>query len=583
MTLTAAEARRSDTQLEGALEYAWRKGRSAVLRGAAVGMAWEATVVVVPFLAQRAIDRGLVPGDWRQLSMWLTALVASGVLTATFSGMRHRAATQAGAYSDLGLRGRLFRHILGLDTGFHDRSDRGDLLTRISTDVRTISLFIDLIVTWVAHAAAVILIVLFMLQMDLRLGLIGTAFMPVLLLLSAAVRQSYETRTVALREAAAKLAGILHENIFGVRVIKGFGVESHQRGRYEPASRAIAARAMALVRLNTSYTLIGGSLPALAMVALLWWGGRWAISGEVTVGMLLAFSAWMVRLTSRTLGLLGRFNSFMQARASAGRINALLSVEPAISDPPRPALLHPSGEGLRFRNVSVRFGERRVLDDISLGAHAGEVVVLVGKSGSGKSILLSLPPRLYDPEEGGVFLDGVDVRDLCLEELRTAVCLASDDAVLFRDTIVANISLGRPDASRAEVEQVAKLAQAHQFIMEMPDGYDSRIGERGLTLSGGQRQRIALARAVLVGPRLLLLDDASSSLDPATDAAIWQGLTSGDQEKTLLVATQRRRVAARADRVVLLDAGRIAAEGTDEQLWRTTPLYRQVLSSGDDP
>ena len=231
----------------------------------------------------------------------------------------------------------------------------------------------------------------------------------------------------------------------------------------------------------------------------------------------------------------------------------------------------------------MKFGERRVLDNVSLEVRAGEVVVLVGKSGAGKSILLSLPPRLYDPGEGGVFLDGVDVRDLRLEELRMAVCLASDDAVLFRDTIAANIALGRPEASRAEIEQVAKLAQAHQFIMEMPDGYDSKIGERGLTLSGGQRQRIALARAVLVGPRLLLLDDASSSLDPATDAAIWQGLTSGDRETTLLVATQRRRVAARADRVVLLDAGRIASEGTDEELWRTTPLYRQVLSSGADP
>ena len=517
------------------------------------------------------------------MSVWLTALVASGVLTAIFSGMRNSAATQARSFGSLGLRGRLFRHVLGLDAGFHDRADRGDLLTRMSTDINSINTFIGVIATTVAYTAGTILTVLFMLQMNLGLGLIGTGFIPVVLLLTAAVKQVYETRTVALREAAARLAGILHENIFGVRVIRGFGVESHQRGRYEPASSAIIARAMALVRLETVYSVLGGALPALAMVALLWWGGRWAISGEVTVGMLLAFSAWMVRLTSRILGLLDRFSFVMQARASAGRINALLSVEPAISDPPRPALLHPSGEGLRFRNVSVRFGERRVLDDISLGAHAGEVVVLVGKSGSGKSILLSLPPRLYDPEEGGVFLDGVDVRDLCLEELRTAVCLASDDAVLFRDTIAANISLGRPDASRAEVEQVAKLAQAHQFIMEMPDGYDSRIGERGLTLSGGQRQRIALARAVLVGPRLLLLDDASSSLDPATDAAIWQGLTSGDQEKTLLVATQRRRVAARADRVVLLDAGRIAAEGSDEELWRTTPLYRQVLSSGDDP
>ena len=592
MTLTVDEARQAgaqradaqgaDTQRADALGYAWRKGRGAVLRGCGAGMAWEAAVVVVPFLAQRAIDRGLMAGDWGQLSIWLAALVASGALTAVFSGMRHRAATQAGAFSDLGLRARLFRHVLGLDTGFHDRSDRGDLLTRISTDVRTISLFIDLIVTWVAHATAVVLIVLFMLWMDLRMGLIGTAYIPFLLLLSGAVRRAYIDRTLALRAAAARLTDILHENIFGVRVLRGFGVESHQKERYEPASRAIAARAMSMVRLNTSYTLIGGSFPALAMVALLWWGGQWAISGEMTVGMLLAFSAWMVRLTSRTLGLLGRFNAFMQARASAGRVDALLGVETAVADPPRPAPLPSSGEGLRFCGVSVTFGARRVLDGVSLHVRAGEVVVLVGRSGSGKSIALSLPPRLYDPEKGAVLLDGVDVRNLGLDALRTAVCLASDDAVLFRDTVAANIALGRPDASRAEVEQAAQLAQAHRFILEMPDGYDAKIGERGLTLSGGQRQRIVLARALLVRPRLLLLDDASSSLDPATDAAVWQGLTQRAQDTALLAATQRRRVAARGDRVILLDAGRIAAAGTDETLWRSSPLYRQVLSSGDE-
>ena len=427
-----------------------------------------------------------------------------------------------------------------------------------------------------------ILTVFLMLQMNPSLGLIGTAFIPVVVLLSAVVKQAYESRTVALREAAARLTGILHENIFGVRVIRGFGVEPHQRSRYEPASTAIAARAMALVRLETMYTVFGGTLPALAMVALLWWGGRWAISGEVTVGILLAFSAWMVRLTNRILGLLERFNFIMQARASAGRINAVLSVEPTISDPPLAAGLPPSGGTLQFSNVTVKFGERRILDNVSLKVGAGEVVVLVGKSGSGKSTLLNLPPRLYDPEEGDIFLNGVNVRNLYLEELRTAVCLASDDAVLFRDTLAANISLGMPEASQAEIERAAQLAQAHQFIMEMPDGYESRIGERGLTLSGGQRQRISLARAILVDPRILLLDDASSSLDPSTDAAIWEGLTSAGQERTKLVATQRRRVAARADKVVLLDAGRIAAEGTDEQLWNSTPLYRQILSSGDE-
>ena len=503
-------------------------------------------------------------------------------MTAIFSGMRNSAATQARSFGSLGLRVRLVRHLMGLDSGFHDRADRGDLLTRISADIDAINTVIGIVATSVAYTLGSILVIFFMLQMNLKLGLIGAAFIPVVLLLTAAIKRTYEARTVALREAAARLTGILHQNIFGVRVIKGFGVESHQRSRYESASKAIVARAMSLVRLDTVYTVLGGTLPALALVGILWWGGRWAVTGEVTVGMLVAFSAWMVRLNNNTLGLLERFNFLMQARASTGRINALLRVEPAISDPPHAEVLPATGGALRFSNVCVQFGGRRVLNGVSLEVSTGEVVVLVGRSGSGKSVLLSLPPRLYDPEGGSVYLDGVNVRDLCLEELRRAVCLATDDAVLFRDTIAANIALGMPEATEAQIEQAARLAQAHQFITEMPDAYESVIGERGLTLSGGQRQRVALARAVLVGSRVLLLDDASSSLDPATDAAVWVGLTGGEQKRTLLVATQRRLVAARADRVLLLDAGRIAAEGSDEELWRTTPLYRQVLSSGDE-
>ena len=502
------EVRQSDTRLLGALGYAFHRGRSAALHGAVAGMGWQATVVLFPFLVQRAIDHGLVPRDWWQLTFWLALLLGNGLLTAMCDAIRHRGANQAGARSSLGLRARLVRQLLGLDSSFHDQADRGDVLTRVSTDVNAIGLLINFIATWVAHAVAIVLVVLFMLQMDLELGLIGAAFIPVVLVLMATVMPAYETQTAALREATAKLTGILHENISGVRVIKGFGVESHQRRRYESASSAIVARGMTLARLDTAYTVLFASLPAAAMVAVLWWGGLRAISGEVTVGVLLAFSAWMVQLTGRTEGQVERFIAFMQARASARRLDPLLSVEPAITDPPRPSALPPTGGALQFSDVTVRVGERRILDGVSLDVSRGEMVVLVGMSGAGKSVLLSLPPRLCDPQDGSVSLDGVDVRDLSLEDLRKAVCLASDDAVLFRDTIAANIALGAPEASRTAIEQVARLAQAHQFIMEMPEGYDSIVGERGLAVSGGQRQRIALARAFLVGSRVLLLDDA---------------------------------------------------------------------------
>ena len=555
------------------------KARLTVLRGAAVGAAWEASVALTPLLAQRAIDQGLVANDWKRLLFWLTLLVVCGVSTAVFSGMRHRAATMAGAQSSYGVRGRLVRHLLGLNAGFHDRADHGDVLVRVTTDTDTVGIFIDLVVTWAAHTAAVVIMVALMLQMDLELGLIGTASIPLVLLLMGAVLKVYEGRTLDLREAAAKLTGILHSFIFGIRVIKGFGVEGHQRNRFEPASDIVVDRAMALAMLGTVSSVLGASIPAFALVAVLWRGGVRAMSGDVSVGVLLAFGAWMVNLFNKTAGLVSRLLYFMQARASAHRINPLFTTSSTIGDPQRPVALPTTGGRLHFSDVTVAFGKRRVLDGVTLELQPGKVVVLVGKSGSGKSIMLSLPPRLYDPQTGNISLDGVDVRDLPLDELRAAICLSTDDTFLFRDSIAANISLGRPEASRAEIEQAARVAQAHEFIAQMHDTYDTIVGERGLTLSGGQRQRIALARAVLVGSRVLLLDDISSSLDPATDAAVWDALIANNG-RSLLVATQRRRIAARADTVVLLDSGRVEAIGTDTELWSNNNLYREVLGEG---
>lgn len=580
MTSGTSQSRRSDSNVAGAMGYALRQALGTVMQGGAVGVAWEASVAVAPLLAQRAIDQGIVAGDWRRLALWLGLLLASGVMTAVFSGMRHRAATLAGAQSAYGLRGRLARHLLGLSAGFHDQADRGDVLVRVSTDTDTVGIFIDLIVTWTAHAGAIVIMVVLMLQMDLELGLIGTAYIPLVFLLMWAVRQAYEGRTTRLREASAKITGILHAYITGVRVIKGFGVERHQRARYEPFNTAVIDRSMSLAVLGTMSTVIGNTLPAIALVAVFWRGGMRAIAGDVTVGVLVAFGAWMVRLFAKTHGLMYRLMYYMQARASATRIDPLLDMRPAIDEPENPEGAPALDGQLRFVDVTVAFDNRPVLDGISLDVPPGETVVLVGKSGSGKSMLLNLPPRLYDPQGGGVFLDGVDVRDLALDELRAAVCLVTDDSLLFKDTIAANIALGVPGASLSQIEEAARVAQAHPFIEEMPEGYDSVVGERGLTLSGGQRQRIAVARAILVESRVLLLDDVSSSLDPTTDTALWRALARTGDKRTLLVATQRRRIAALADRVVLLDAGRVAAQGTDQELWDTTPLYRQVLGEG---
>ena len=313
----------------------------AALSCVALQQAWDGRprVALFPFLAQRAIDRGLVPGDWWQLALWLALLLVNGLATAICGALRHRGASEAGARGGLGLRARLFRHLLGLDISFHDRADRGDVLTRVTTDVNTVSVFIDLIVTWVAHTLSIVLVVVLMLQMDLGLGLIGAAFIPFVLVLMAVVMRPYEARTTALREATSKLNGILHENITGARVIKGFGAEVHQVNRHHLASGEIVSRAMALARPDTAYKVLFAILPAAAMVAVLWWGGLRAVSGDLTVGVLLAFSAWMVQLTYRTEGQVERFLWLMQARASARRVNALLRLQPAVTEIKTPSPL----------------------------------------------------------------------------------------------------------------------------------------------------------------------------------------------------------------------------------------------------
>jgi ATP-binding cassette subfamily B protein len=560
--------------------YAFQASRQAVLRGAAIGVAWEVTVVLIPLFTQRAIDQGLVPGDWARLAFWLAILVVTGLATAYLSALRHRSATEAGARGTFRLRGRLVRHLLGLDAGFHDRVERGDVLTRTTTDVGIIGDLMDYLVTWVAHTAAIVLIIVLLLQMNVGLGVIGLAFIPVVFLLTGLAARSYGGRATALREATGRLTSVVHESIAGVRVVKGFGIEHHQRGRCERASRAIVDRALALARLDVAYLALGPALPALALVAGLWWGGQRAMTGELLVGELLAFGAWMVRLAGRTEGLLERLVWYLDACASARRVNALLDQRGAIEEPAHPVPLPAGGGELRFERVSVMAGERPLLEAVSFTVRPGETVALVGESGAGKSLLLSLVPRLYALRRGTIRLDGVAIERLSVADLRAAVCLASDDTMLFRDTVAANIALGRPDATPAEIEAAARQAQAHEFIADLPDGYGTVLGERGLTLSGGQRQRIALARALLTQPRLLLLDDVASSLDPATEATIRADLSSPNQRRTTLIATQRRSAAAGADRVVLLDRGRVVAEGSDADLWRQSPLYRRILGGG---
>ena len=550
---------------------------SFVLACGAMGM-----TVLIPYLTGRAIDavrfhhRG-------SLTLFVVLIAIAGVGRLVLSVGRRLVAGRVSLGVELDLRNRLYGQLQRLELAFFDRQQTGQLMSRATVDLQSVRWFLGYGLIFVGQSALSILLAgAAMFALQPLLAALSLAPVPFVVLI--AWRYGVRSRP-AMQEAQQRIAELTaeaEENISGIRVVKAFAQEDRQRARFGAAIQRVFDQQLVATRIQALYNPLISFLPNLGLAIILLVGGRDVIRGSLTVGQFTAFYGYLLMLISpmRTLGYL--LGAAQRATASGARIFQILDREPQIVSPPgAPAL--PAGPGrIELRGAGLTFpgSPRAALSGIDLEIDGGQTVALVGAMGSGKTALVSLLPRLYDATEGSVRIDGADVRSVELASLRHEIALVTDDPFLFSATVHENIAYARPEATRDEVEAAARAAQAADFIERLPRGYDTLVGERGLTLSGGQRQRLAIARAIVANPRILVLDDATSAVDASTEREIKLALRTVMEGRTTIVIAHRLSTIALADEIIVLQDGHMSARGTHEQLLEVSALYREIVEKG---
>jgi ATP-binding cassette subfamily B protein len=563
---------------------AWRFVRAVVrsqahgVSGAVIsGLLWQTGAVGAPLIVKYAIDHGIVTRDHHTLVIWLIVLLGVGLLEVCAGAFRHLYAIRNRAHSDARVRDALFAHALRLDAAYHDRVGPGELLSRASSDSQHIARMMDAIGHTIGYVLTVFAVAVVMLVLDWQLALVVLIPVPLISVGAWLYSRRYERGTRALQESWAEASTLVEETVSGIRVVKGLGAGDALSARFRDRSRQIMDRALDLARLDALFIPVLEMLPLLGIAAVLWFGGR-RVGHGLTIGSFVAFNAYVVMLVwpMRVLG--QRVTTVQKAVAASGRITEVLEAEPQLVEPRHPQELTPTGD-IRLEAVSFGHeGDRYVLDGLDLHVAPGESLALVGATGSGKSTVAGLLARLYDPEKGRVLLDGHDLRDLRLANVRRAVALVFEETFLFSESVRENIRVGRPEANDDDVRRAAELAGATAFIDDLPEGYDTVLGERGFSLSGGQRQRVAIARAILADPAVLVLDDATSAVDATKEHEIRAALAEVMRGRTTLVIAHRPATIALADRVAVLEGGRVVEEGTHEELLARSARYRTLLA-----
>ncbi|MGW1491081.1 ABC transporter ATP-binding protein [Streptomyces sp. NPDC002402] len=560
--------------------YAWRYRRNVVL---ALGssLAGMAVMALVPLITKVVIDDVIGDGT-RSVAVWTGLLIVAALFIYALTYVRRYYGGRLALDVQHDLRTEMYGTITRLDGRRQDELSTGQVVGRATSDLQLIQGLLFMLPMTIGNILLFLISLVIMAWLSLPLTLIALAVAPALWFIAKRSRVRLHPATWYAQSQAAAVAGVVDGAVSGVRVVKGFGQEDQETGKLREVGRKLFAGRLRTIRLNAKYTPALQSVPALGQVAMLALGGWLATRGQITLGTFVAFSTYLAQLVGPVRMLAVVLTVGQQARAGVERVLELIDTEPTMQDGTK-ELPADAPATVEFDDVTFGYDEQRpVLDGFSLEIRAGETVAVVGSSGSGKSTVSLLLPRFYDVTHGAVLVGGHDVRELTMESLRAAIGLVPEDSFLFSDTVRTNIAYGKPDATQEEIETAARAAQADRFIAELPQGYDTKVGEHGLTLSGGQRQRIALARAILTDPRLLLLDDATSAVDARVEHEIHEALRSVMAGRTTLLIAHRRSTLGLADRIAVLDGGRLADIGTHEELTGRSALYRRLLTDPDE-
>jgi len=556
----------------------FRRYPRLVIYSILAALLWMAVTVINPYLQKLVVDDAIEARQTNLLVPLVLILLLAGFMRAASIAWRRWYAFKLAYKYEIDLRGRIFSTIQRLGFDFYDHSSAGFLMARASTDLTQVRLVYMILPITLANIITIIMVVAMAFVLDPVMGMVAALALPVMVGFAILYARKTTGISFQVQQALAEMSRLAQEGISGIAVTKAFGREEREARRAQQVAEDIFSKSMGLARFRSLYLPWYELIPTVITLLALWLGGIRVTNGDMTIGDLVAFTQYLVVLyfPIRMTGWF--FAELPRCSAASARIVELLQTNPSIKEPDHPIPLAPGGGEIRFDGVSFAYNGQKVLQDLDLVIPAGSSVALFGPTGCGKTTLGHLIPRFYDPQEGVVAIDGIDVRRLDMTELRRQVAVAFEEPFLFSATVAENIAFGAPDADRSRIVAAARIADAHEFIQNLPDGYDTVVGERGLSLSGGQRQRVALARAVMGNPRILILDDATSAVDAITEAHIHAELIEAMQQRTTIVIAHRTSTLLLADQIIVLEDGNVLAFGEHQELWDNVPRYRQLLA-----